>query len=201
VPTGELKPTYKGTAQAYATVAAWNRMVKQADVYRDDDPAVGRSYRCPYCDHRTYTVDGGPTMISHVATTHAAEQPDLQPVSVAYPGSYPPRFDTLPPERFEIELETHCERRAKAIAGLEDIRRDLLRVPSDAGPDVQRRFTDRFRPFVVEVQHLEGDWPDADRMAPSPTQETSERSWAAEALGHVDARLKWLREHGWRCDH
>ena len=201
VPTGELKPTYKGTAQAYATVAAWNRIVKQADAYRDDDPARGRSYRCPHCEHRTYTVDGGPAMISHVATNHSAEEPDLQPVSVAYPGSYPPRFDAIPADRFEGKLETYCERRAKAIAGLEDIRRDLLRVAGDAGTDVQTRFDDRVRPFVEEAQRLQGDWPEADRLGPDRSPEAMRPAWAAEVLADVDAHLKWLRDHGWRCDH
>jgi hypothetical protein len=65
--------TYKGKAQALYVLAEYKKAVDSAKPYRERDPETPAiwSYKCPFCEYRSYTDQGALSMLTHIDKKHA----------------------------------------------------------------------------------------------------------------------------------
>jgi hypothetical protein len=191
------EPTYKGTAMMAHYVVELTKVQKEAEKYRDDDPALGLSYKCPSCDHRTYTVQGAVAMLNHIRAKHGPVS--ASPVREHEGTPYRPDLDEAPRERFEIELAAYCDDRRKLLNRGTELRTYLLAVAPNAKQDSDWQ-TRQLRPWVAWFQRHEQKWPEKSRLKGLGEMPKMTPYWAAKDLRLVEPRLAWLRAHGTRCD-
>jgi hypothetical protein len=124
------EPTYKGKAQTIYVLGEYLKAVDRAKPYRERDPETPAiwSYKCPFCDYRSYTDQGALSMLIHIDKKHGDSTDDEAESEVRVDDADPPadwtgqfwrgkeitpcawdNYRTTSNENWNDHLETHTD--------------------------------------------------------------------------------------------
>jgi hypothetical protein len=71
----------RGMAMTAKLLLQLQAQEKEAEQYRDDSEGLGKAYKCPNCDFRSYSAIGSKAILEHVGSAHPKPAPKPPPLN------------------------------------------------------------------------------------------------------------------------